>query len=375
MGMAAAYTDERIVDDERQARQAWHHALDELQALLPQLRAKTLDRASELTGRREVRPDEGAALYALTKHWRGEGVKPTVEALRHALDGITAAHASRRAQPAAHALERLLAATLQIYQASKRRRAALDFSDLLVQARDLLADDTLRAEVQERYDAVLVDEFQDTNEVQADLIDRLAGPPRPFGRRFVVGDRKQSIYEFRGADVAVFTRVSRGLVEAGAQTRVLRSSRRSRPELVAFLNDLFAVVMRPSPNATSSPALSSPDWALRFDPATDALLPVKVPLSGAGARLIVCAAEPGQNAAALRQREARAIAAQMHALHKKGAAVWADGAPFAQLHAARHLRRRAARRRHPALHRARPRPVLDAGGARRSVVGHALGRR
>lgn len=83
------------------------------------------------------------------------------------------------------------------YARRKREIQAVDFSGLLTLARDLLGDSReVREELQERFHYILVDEYQDTNKVQSDMVDYLAG-----GRRnvTVVGDDAQSIYSFRGA--------------------------------------------------------------------------------------------------------------------------------------------------------------------------------
>jgi DNA helicase-2/ATP-dependent DNA helicase PcrA len=88
-------------------------------------------------------------------------------------------------------------AVAEVYRARKREMQAMDFSDLLTHTRTLLAEhEEVRTLHQERFEHVLVDEYQDTNKVQADIIDLLAG-----GRKnlTVVGDDAQSIYSFRGA--------------------------------------------------------------------------------------------------------------------------------------------------------------------------------
>jgi len=148
----------------------------------------------------------------------------------------------------AAALRAETAATVEAYAAEKRRRSALDFADLQILARDLLVENPeVLARVRSRYDYVLVDEFQDTNRLQKQIIWRIAGGDADGGQipsggvLFVVGDAKQSIYGFRKADVTVFNATVREFEEAGEGCGVLRlkDSWRSRPELVAFHNDLF----------------------------------------------------------------------------------------------------------------------------------------
>ncbi|MGZ3408563.1 MAG: UvrD-helicase domain-containing protein, partial [Polyangia bacterium] len=183
----------------------------------------------------------------------------------------------------------------------KKRAGVVDFSDLLTMARDLLRDDAaVRASVRARFDAVLVDEFQDTNPVQAELV-RLVGGRQPDddgARLFVVGDRKQSIYEFRGADVAVFARAAEELVARGGAEELLTQSRRSAPSLLALTNALFARALD------------------GYEPAKDDLSPFRTDAPAtAGAELIRVAPGPS---AECRLREARAVARRIAELRAGG---------------------------------------------------------
>ena len=127
------------------------------------------------------------------------------------------------------------------YAAMKRERALLDFGDLEWLAAELLQNKG----VQKRYRGtefkhLLVDEFQDTNRAQWQIIQSLADLDRG-GSLFVVGDPKQSIYQFRGADVSVFERV-RGQIagqEQGLELPLATSFRAHRP-LVEQFNALFS---------------------------------------------------------------------------------------------------------------------------------------
>ncbi len=85
----------------------------------------------------------------------------------------------------------------ETYRERKREIQAMDFSDMLTHTRTLLAEhEGVRRFYQERFEHVLVDEYQDTNKVQADIIDLVAGARKNLT---VVGDDAQSIYSFRGA--------------------------------------------------------------------------------------------------------------------------------------------------------------------------------
>jgi ATP-dependent helicase/nuclease subunit A len=131
-------------------------------------------------------------------------------------------------------LQELLSAFATAYQAAKDRESALDFEDLQLRARDLLRDDAaIREREQLRFSSIMVDEFQDTNRLQCELIDLIAGAGC---ERFFVGDEFQSIYGFRHADVQVF-RERRA--EAGDGVLPLTMNYRSRPEVLAVVNHLF----------------------------------------------------------------------------------------------------------------------------------------
>lgn len=143
---------------------------------------------------------------------------------------------------------------LGLYQGSKRTRALLDFDDLLVAARDLLRDhEEVRLALAARYRHVLVDEFQDTDPIQAEIFWRLCGEPprdgdaddwtafqiRP-GALFLVGDPKQAIYRFRGAEVAAYLR-ARDAFRAHAPDCILAitTNFRSREPILHFVNERF----------------------------------------------------------------------------------------------------------------------------------------
>jgi ATP-dependent exoDNAse (exonuclease V) beta subunit len=137
---------------------------------------------------------------------------------------------------------------VELYQAQKRRAGQLDFMDLLLQARVLLRNDAARAELQQVYQRIFVDEFQDTDPLQAEILLLLAAgtaerdwrkaAPGP-GKLFVVGDPKQSIYRFRRADAKLFRTICRDLGEAGAAREELTSSTRSRKAIQQFVNAAF----------------------------------------------------------------------------------------------------------------------------------------
>jgi ATP-dependent helicase/nuclease subunit A len=179
----------------------------------------------------------------------------------------------RQLAEARPALQAIHTRALADYQRLKDERQALDFDDLEGRAARLLRD---RRDVRERWQrdvyAVLVDEFQDTNDRQRDIVYALTGfhvsddpslrgtkqspsvgpeiasqktlamtPPR--GELFIVGDAKQSIYKFRGADVTVFRQVQADVAHANGLTVDLDLTFRAHQPLVEITNALLAPIL------------------------------------------------------------------------------------------------------------------------------------
>ncbi len=127
------------------------------------------------------------------------------------------------------------------YNELKRRTGRLDFLDLLIRARDLVRDnDAVRAHLQGRFTHLFIDEFQDTDPLQAELLLSLASP----GKLFIVGDPKQSIYKFRRADVVFYHEVRRKLEDEGARVVFLSRSFRAVSPIQELVNAAFEPVMR-----------------------------------------------------------------------------------------------------------------------------------
>lgn len=148
-----------------------------------------------------------------------------------------------------HGWSMLINRVLAAYEDRKRAENVLDFEDLEIKAEALLA----RPEVRRRYAGreirhVMVDEFQDTNHRQWNITQGLA-PGLMDGGVFIVGDPKQSIYRFRGADVTIFRAASDQIERAGGLVVRMNRSYRTHSALIAQFNRLFTGVMRPSPDA------------------------------------------------------------------------------------------------------------------------------
>ncbi len=117
------------------------------------------------------------------------------------------------------------------YVAGKRRSAQLDFDDLLLYWRAALGDERLGPEIAAMFDHVLVDEYQDVNELQVDIVKRL----RPGGGGLtVVGDDAQAVYGFRGADACHLLDLAAGL--PGATVVALERNFRSRQPILDLAN-------------------------------------------------------------------------------------------------------------------------------------------
>ncbi|MBA2764204.1 MAG: UvrD-helicase domain-containing protein [Thermoleophilaceae bacterium] len=136
------------------------------------------------------------------------------------------------------------------YAGLKRSRSALDFEDLQLTARDLLASNAaVRAAYQRRFRHLMVDEFQDTNALQSSLIALLhfeQGEPR--NALFTVGDALQSIYAFRHADLEVFRAGARAAEAAPDERSVVRrltANFRSSGPVLALVNALGEQLLGP----------------------------------------------------------------------------------------------------------------------------------
>lgn len=184
------------------------------------------DRSGELN-------DEATRLYDAVDHayrvLRGELANALVEKLSSALD-----------------------AAIESYTLRKREAALIDFDDLLRLGVTLVREPGIREELNQAFPYILVDEFQDTDRRQAEIIFSIAStePAATWqenkiapGGLFLVGDPKQGIYSFRGADIKAYLEV-RDSVAAQPQGRVIqiRDSFRSRDGIVDHVNTCFEPV-------------------------------------------------------------------------------------------------------------------------------------
>lgn len=151
-------------------------------------------------------------------------------------------------------LQQELREVIGIYEHLKIQSGRLDFVDLLLRARNMLRGfPHVRSDFQQRFTHVFVDEFQDTDPVQAEIILLLTARdaaaqswkdavPTP-GKLFIVGDPKQSIYRFRRADVGTYQDVKKLLLGRGAIELQLTTSFRSTPSIQSCINNAFGPMM------------------------------------------------------------------------------------------------------------------------------------
>jgi ATP-dependent helicase/nuclease subunit A len=244
-----------------------------------------------------------------------------------------AAETSAWAEAAVRRAENLVRPFVERFRARYGRRGLVTFDGLLVKARRLVRDQAdVRRDLKRRYGAVLIDEFQDTDPVQGELLLFLAEEAETFarkwedvrfapGRLFVVGDPKQSIYRFRGADIRAYQRFTESILHQGGRLCRLQTNFRSHAGLVSPVNAVFSTVMiaedglqpeyvplHPRPGGTSSRSDSTPHVPASGGQESD-------PAGGEAALSLVLSASSGGDgdegepgAAESQRREARWIA-------------------------------------------------------------------
>jgi ATP-dependent helicase/nuclease subunit A len=174
------------------------------------------------------------------------------------------------------------------YDRAKAQAGRLDFLDLLLRTRDLVRDRAdVREALQSHFSHLLIDEFQDTDPLQAELLLLLAADdsaisdwtrahPAP-GKLFLVGDPKQAIYRFRRADVALYESVKRSLLASGAALIELTVSFRAVPEIQQAVNSAFTPLMRGETDSQARYVPLSPDRPSCENQPAVVALPVPAP--------------------------------------------------------------------------------------------------
>ena len=248
---AEAPIDEILVSLNKSApqKQSFADARDALLELLSRLRAAQLTSSDldAICALARIKSREGPFICT-AKDWPDksnyERYSKSCEALRKCIERYQPAPWIEDASLSTAALGldllRLTAKVVEEYDRRKAAQGRLDFDDLLSKAYRLLTDPR-NADLQKRlaHDLrlLLVDEFQDTDQLQVDLVKALCGPGFNTGRLFFVGDVKQSIYRFRGAVPHVFRDLRGQLTEEGRLP--LNVNFRSQPAVLHFVNALF----------------------------------------------------------------------------------------------------------------------------------------
>jgi ATP-dependent helicase/nuclease subunit A len=261
-----------------------------------------------------------AAMFELRQIY-DENLKFLAEKSRFSLDEKVAEHLP--------AIQNLFARALSEYQRRRDERQALDFDDLEgLTARLLTENPAVCARLQSGLRAVLVDEFQDTNDRQRQIVYSLTGfSPLPIlgegpGVRagmpvdlFIVGDAKQSIYRFRNADVTVFRQVQADIQIAGGALIDLDLTFRAHKGLLDSLNPLLAPILGESDDSTRPYAVPfAPLRAYRQSPARQEIQPPFVEFH----------LGLGENAEEGRIVTAQALARRLHQLHVEEGFGWGE---------------------------------------------------
>jgi ATP-dependent helicase/nuclease subunit A len=135
------------------------------------------------------------------------------------------------------AFERIASRFSRDFRKTKLDQGLLEIADLEYLAMSCIREHPATVDAfWKEWDFWLIDEYQDTSPFQVELLGNLTGE----SPNFVVGDPQQSIYLFRGARSEVFGEREKQILEGGGSRRLLTMNRRSRPELLLFLNDFFS---------------------------------------------------------------------------------------------------------------------------------------
>jgi len=183
-------------------------------------------------------------------------VKENIKKLRDIMDSVSSLTISYIQSGFIISIMSLFAELQNSYLAKKRMESVLTFKDVANLSRTILLEQTdIRQSEKNSFKAIMIDEFQDNNELQKDLLFLLAektdvinkGIPAAEdlspGKLFFVGDEKQSIYFFRGADVSVFRKLKE---EIKSSELPLKTNYRSAPQLINAFNAVFPLVFASS---------------------------------------------------------------------------------------------------------------------------------
>lgn len=328
-GLLKALGDARCTDPDDRLEPLRREALEILRGLA---KADSDERKIELA-RRLRRTVDNLRVGSPSKWADGgiEAVKGAFKEIRDMLDEVLGGSFERsvseldaRSLAFTRCLARLFADVSEVYRRQKAEGGYLDFDDLLLSARRLLEDRSdIRRRLQDKIRYLLVDELQDTALIERDIILGLVRDEGRFeksgevrilpGKLFVVGDDKQSIYRFRGAEVTVFRDFAERMTREGEVVE-LDVSFRTVPRGVAFANDFFGRLLGRREKELAYENRYSDLKAVRRE--DTAFLEVLIPEG-----------VEGESAADARAREARMVAARIDEMVNGGETlVWDAGA-------------------------------------------------
>lgn len=184
-----------------------------------------------------------------SRQQRQQALEPVQEAAQRFCSQIVAP-ALQRCQERLYAqLMPFLLDLRQLCADQRRRQGLVNYNDLLLFARNLLQQHpSVRQQLQQRFRHLLVDEFQDTDPLQAEIFLLLAEDAQGLrpGSLFLVGDPKQSIYRFRHADISVVQAVTARILQTGGARLALTRSFRCSPPLCQWLDGVFGGLFPPT---------------------------------------------------------------------------------------------------------------------------------
>jgi len=184
------------------------------------------------------------------KKWKPEDKSDEQKELRKELARLQKKYRCIHVDRLRDGLEMMFEDYLVFIDKRKRAEGSIDFDDLLIRMRELLNNRAVVEMLRDRYRYILVDEFQDTNSIQAEIVFILAGlmgegngGGRDDSSLFIVGDPKQSIYRFRKADVEVYEGVREDFSREDSYLKITQNFR-SGKGVLNWINKVFSSLIR-----------------------------------------------------------------------------------------------------------------------------------
>ena len=272
--------------------------------------------------------DNARMLSVLKERFRNSR-SPDIQPLKQTLNELESIYVQQQLLPIEKLAADLLHQTELRFEQELHSKNKADFTSLLIRARDSLRDfPERRLAAQRQWHALLVDEFQDCNRLQLELTLLLSerrddvrkltpkeawahSLPLEPGVLCVVGDPKQSIYEFRGADVGTFSTLVNKLKREGGQLGFLQNSFRTQENLIGFFNAFFPKLF--------SPVVERRDFDVAYEEEADKLCPIRPAIEALSP--VICLEDSSLEEASLeewRLKDAKAIARHLGEVFQRG---------------------------------------------------------